>query len=333
MNLNDILHASAESMIVGQLGGHIIENPDNVGGTDIGSYAVEYATRGWPVFPLKYDKTPATRHGVLDATTNLGQIVSWWQGTHRGASIGLRVPDDLIVIDVDPRNGGEPNWRKLNQKFGTMPETMMVYSGRGDGGRHYYMRKPPNTPADQRITTKGLKRELGVQALGVDVKTNAGYVVAPPSPHPATGNPYRAENFGMFAEVPPWLWFRLTNDEPPKPKAVGVAHEYDDSSPADWFSAHTTWNQILEPHGWQVVGHDGDAEGSCWKHPAATSPLSATIRHGNLFVYSPNTPFDMTEPGDAHGYTRFRAFAVLNYGGDLTTAAIAVAMARVKTGL
>ena len=45
--------------------------------------------------------------------------------------------------------------------------------------------------------------------------------------------------------------------------------------------------------------------------PTHTSACSATIKNGCLFVYTPNTPFDVTEPGDPHGYTKFRAYAVL----------------------
>ena len=52
--------------------------------------------------------------------------------------------------------------------------------------------------------------------------------------------------------------------------------------------------------------------------------MSATVRHGCLFVYSTNTPLDITEAGDAHGYTRFRAYAVLDHGGDLSAAARAL---------
>lgn len=322
MNVEEAMHANAIAMFVQQTDGHV------TGTTDLGDYAIEYAARGWPVFPLRYDKTPAVHGGLLSATTHLGTVAAWWFGTHRGASIGLRVPDNLIVMDVDPRNGGEPNWRRLTSKYGNMPETMTVYSGRGDGGRHYYLRK---LGEPERITTRRLREELGVDALGVDVKTNRGYVVAPPSPHPATGNPYRAEHFGQFADCPGWLWDRLTSDAPVRRNTV--AHEYDNDSPADWFTAVSSWRTILEPHGWRVVGYDGDSDGSMWQHPAATSPLSATVRHGNLFVYSPNTPFDITEPGTPIGYTRFRAYAVLNFNGDLTSAALDVARQRMRLGL
>jgi hypothetical protein len=51
---------------------------------------------------------------------------------------------------------------------------------------------------------------------------------------------------------------------------------------------------------------------------------SATIRHGLLFVYSHTTPFQATEAGAPHGYSRFRAYAVLEHGGNLRAAARAL---------
>jgi hypothetical protein len=59
-------------------------------------------------------------------------------------------------------------------------------------------------------------------------------------------------------------------------------------------------------------------------HPTATAKWSATIRHGLLFAYSTNTPFAVTEAGNAKGYTKFRAHAVLNHDGDLSAAARAL---------
>jgi hypothetical protein len=94
---------------------------------------------------------------------------------------------------------------------------------------------------------------------------------------------------------------------------------------ADAFTEATTWAQILVPHGWRCLSPDGDADGAHWLHPNATSAVSATVRHGCLFVYSTNTPFEPTTAGDPHGYTRFRAWAVLTHGGDLSAAAKALA--------
>jgi hypothetical protein len=86
----------------------------------------------------------------------------------------------------------------------------------------------------------------------------------------------------------------------------------------------TSWAQVLGPHGWTCPDPDPDADGARWRHPGATNSKSATIRYGLLFVYSAATPFQPTEAGAPRGYSRFRAYAVLEHGGDLRAAARAL---------
>jgi len=93
---------------------------------------------------------------------------------------------------------------------------------------------------------------------------------------------------------------------------------------ADDFSARTSWAEVLVPHGWRCLDADSDADGARWRHPTATSPVSATVRHGVLFCYSPTPGLPVTESGDPHGLTRFRAYALLEHGGDLSAAARAL---------
>lgn len=50
--------------------------------------------------------------------------------------IGAPVPEALLVIDVDPRNGGK--LAELQLLTGRLPTTLTVWSGRNDGGRHLY---------------------------------------------------------------------------------------------------------------------------------------------------------------------------------------------------
>ena len=90
------------------------------------------------------------------------------------------------------------------------------------------------------------------------------------------------------------------------------------------FNQATSWTQVLGPHGWTSPDSDPDADGARWRHPSATNPKSATIRHGLLFVYSAATPFQATEAGAPHGYSRFHAYAILDHGGDLRAAARAL---------
>ena len=95
-------------------------------------------------------------------------------------------------------------------------------------------------------------------------------------------------------------------------------------SVAERFNAAVSWAEVLGPHGWTSPDPDPDADGARWRHPAASNPKSATIRHGLLFVYSAATPFEQTEPGAPHGYSKFRAYAVLCHGGDRRAAARAL---------
>jgi len=88
-------------------------------------FALEYAGRGWPVFPCRPGrKEPATRHGFLDATTDPDQIRAWWRrdpAANLAIATGLPGPD---VLDVDRHSGDDrdrgsakgPAWR-VRRKF------------------------------------------------------------------------------------------------------------------------------------------------------------------------------------------------------------------------
>ncbi len=275
---------------------------------DLGDHAIEYGSHGWPVFPLS-GKIPAIKggHGVKDATTDLDQITAWWGGRYAGCNIGIRPPDSVIVLDIDPRHGGDETLAALEAETSPLPVTLTTVSGRGDGGKHLYFRRPAGK----------LKNRLGD---GIDLKTSAGYVVAAPSIHPDTGQPYRRIDHPVAAP-PPWLAALLRPRQPVFAPVVRPHLTYTGPPVADEYSSAATWPEILGPHGWRCLDPDPDADGARWRHPNATSTWSATIKYELLFVYSPNTPFEVTEHSDPHGYTKFRAYAVLNHGGDQRAAA------------
>lgn len=299
--------------LLGTIGGTVLDADDMV------AYAAEYAVAGWEVFPLR-GKVPAIRggRGVLDATTDLNLIGAWWTKFPQ-ANIGLRVASHVIVVDTDPRHGGDVGLEQLVERHGPLPATLTAASGRGDGGRHYYFTRPFG-----KLSSKHLPH-------GVDLKTSSGYVVAPPSVHPDTGGRYVWADESPIAPPPAWLADLLVVPPPQVgmaqmaklTKTGGALSVFTDST-ADDFSTSTSWADVLEPHGWRCTSTDPDADGAIWLHPAATSACSATVRHGCLFVYSPNTPFAVTEPGSPAGLTRFRAFAILNHGGNLSAAARAL---------
>lgn len=300
--------AGAVATFVRDLGATVVDSDDMV------ANAVEYAVAGWQVFPLR-GKVPAIRggRGVLDATTDVETISAWWS-TYPNANIGVRVPQNVMVLDTDPRHGGDAGLADLIEQNGPLPSTMTAASGRGDGGRHLYLRRPPGTLSAKRLPP------------GVDLKLHTGYVVAPPSVHPDTGGRYEWVDTSPIADPPTWVVDLLTL---PPPNLIQRTKRtlrtiFDGPSVADTFSTSTSWSEVLEPHGWRCTSTDPDADGAIWLHPAATSACSATVRHGCLFVYSPNTPFAVTEPGSPAGLTRFRAHAILNHGGNLSAAARAL---------
>jgi hypothetical protein len=78
-------------------------------GTTMLSAALDLAVHGWSVLPCHPSgpkaKAPLLEHGHLDATQDPGTITAWWT-RWPDAMIGCPVPESLLVLDVDPRNGG-----------------------------------------------------------------------------------------------------------------------------------------------------------------------------------------------------------------------------------
>src|SRR5258708_38443309 len=63
--------------------------------------ALDYALRGWPVFPVQpRSKIPATLHGCKDATCDAERIALWWQH-HPDCNIGIATGIAFDVLDLD----------------------------------------------------------------------------------------------------------------------------------------------------------------------------------------------------------------------------------------
>jgi Bifunctional DNA primase/polymerase, N-terminal len=303
--------------------------------TALGDTALAYAAAGYQVFPLR-GKLPRGNcpqceprsaryqphrpadcgcelcHGLYAATSDPQRVASWWARWPQ-ANIGARVPQSLFVLDIDPRHHGHQRLAQLEAEHGPLPPTRVSLSGRGDGGQHRWFLHPGGPLSAARL------------GQGLDVKTSAGYVLLPPSRHPATGRPYTwAEPALAPAAAPGWLR-RLLAPPPAVPaRRRPLPSSRQGESVAERFNATMTWAEVLGPHGWTCPDPAGDADGARWRHPGATNPKSATIRHGLLFVYTTATPFEPTEAGAPHGYSKFRAYAVLEHAGDQRAAARAL---------
>lgn len=153
--------------------------------------ALEYARKGWAVFPcippkrntrgevLQDGKAPATPHGFLDATTNEKQIKRWWN-ENPNYNIACATGDasgGLLVIDGDQEEAagkyGMDAIREWETEHGELPETVHVLSGRGENSTHYYFQYDAEKEHFDMFNGK----------YDVDGRGNGGYVLLPPSLH------------------------------------------------------------------------------------------------------------------------------------------------------
>lgn len=178
---------------------------------DMLSAALRYARDGLEVFPLSpRRKTPLLSaddggEGFHDATSDPRQITAWWTA-HPSANIAIRPPAGTIVVDVDPRSGGDEQLDTLIARHGALPATWRARTG--SHGLHLWFRLPEPGPVRAQL------------ARGIDLKTHTtGYLVAPPSVHP-NGERYRwlSAPAGIPALAPAWMVAAATPAPVPLPR-------------------------------------------------------------------------------------------------------------------
>jgi hypothetical protein len=140
--------------------------------------ALAFATRGWPVLPCRPgQKTPATRHGVRDATTDPGQITAWF-GRHPDWNLAIATgapgPD---VLDVDQHGEAGNGYAAFSQ---------LRAAGLLDGARAWV--RTPSGGLHAYFTGTG-QRNGHLPAHHLDFRSRGGYVLTPPSQ--VDGKPYQ----------------------------------------------------------------------------------------------------------------------------------------------
>lgn len=134
-------------------------------------HALQYAGRGWPVFPLSLSKVPFKgTHGHLDASTDVQTIHRLWKG-RPNANIGLAT-GRIVVIDPD---GPEAFQRlvAIGVPHGGWPRTLTAKTPRGV---HLYYLAPDGIEIRSYNEPRAKKGDPGI-----DIKGSGGYVVLPPS--------------------------------------------------------------------------------------------------------------------------------------------------------
>ena len=183
---------------------------------DFTTAALRYVDLGWKVLLLAAgSKLPFLSkekggRGVHDASADPDQLRSWGNICPTG-NIGIACGDAsaIVVVDVDPRNGGDTSIRALVAKGHPFPTAPRQRTG--NGGYHLIYR--------YQAGIGGSKNRLG---RGIDVKSTGGYItVAPSITRPSNDGPggqYRWE-VSPFDVPPPRLpiWMATLLNPPPRP--------------------------------------------------------------------------------------------------------------------
>jgi len=161
---------------------------------DMKSAALEYAQKGFRVFPCKINKSPLTKSGFKDATTDLKVINRWWTKSPN-ALIGFPTGGGLVVIDVD-MPAGPASLEALEKENASLPPTLEQKTG--SGGKHLFY-----------LTEAKISNSAGRLGNGLDIRADGGYIILPPSMH-QTGNRYEWVNQNSIAPLPEWVHHLLT---------------------------------------------------------------------------------------------------------------------------
>tara|TARA_Y100001934_G_C12309483_1_gene754189 strand:- start:49 stop:804 length:756 start_codon:yes stop_codon:yes gene_type:complete len=158
--------------------------------------ALAFAERGMKVFPCKpRGKTPITKNGFKDATSDLRQINKWWiANPHANIGIATGKLSQIWVLDIDG-DLGKKSLRNILAQYGQLDDYTTVISG--GGGMHIYFAYPE---------TLNVSSSSGKIACGIDVRGDGGYIIAPPSIH-QSGQAYEwfLQERRKLKQAPEWL--------------------------------------------------------------------------------------------------------------------------------
>ncbi|MGO8881197.1 MAG: bifunctional DNA primase/polymerase [Desulfomonilaceae bacterium] len=158
--------------------------------------------------PGKHPNGILAPHGLSDASNKADDIDAWWTEAPN-ANIGIKTGGDIIVLDIDGKEG-EATLTRLQGELGSLPATLESKTG---NGRHLYFHKSE--------TLTNSKPE-GWEKL--DVRGDGGYVVGPGSTH-CSGRKYEwVDPSQSIAQLPDgWVQNLKTKAEPlPQPKTEGT---------------------------------------------------------------------------------------------------------------
>lgn len=320
--------------------------------------ALAYLAAGFSVVPVKRDGSKAPALGswkpFQSEPPTPEQARRWWSVPDPPgvALVCGAVSGGLELIDFDREADLIfPRWCALVEEMspGTLSRVSIVRTPRKPAGYHVWLRCPDmETPGNGKLAELSAQEQAQEAAAAkaegrkahtvlIETRGEGGYALAPGCP------PECHENHALYehhAGVPLLQLDCLSIDErdalvacarhfdreiAPEPTPKTAAGNGPDLRPGDDFDRRgPDWSEILA--GWVLAGR-GEGGERRWRRPGKSHGWSATTGHCSsggadlLRVFSSNA--GPLEEGKAYG--KFRAYAALDHGGDLSAAAKALA--------
>ncbi len=155
-----------------------------------------YIELGWQLIPLHRPADRSSWNGKPRADGKRPLDRNWTTKIYdfrkvvaaavaQGRNVGVRLTAEQLVIDVDPRNGGDAGFDALCRDLG-LDRNAWPHIVTGSGGGHYYLTKPAGEKVVDSVD----------QYPGVEFKSAGRQVVAAGSVHPDTMRRYEWDAFG-----------------------------------------------------------------------------------------------------------------------------------------
>ncbi len=306
-------------------------------------YARAYIAAGLSVIPVRADgsKAPALGKGEVEQYRErfaTDEELQAWFAPNRGVGLAVicgKLSGNLAVLDFE----SDLAWQTWLKRIEGTPILAAIQNcpviKTPKGGRHVYYRIEETFVAGSKLAQRSDKETI------VEVRGQGHYVLAvgcPPACH-ELNRAYAFESQGWLAEggtsttVPKEIWdascscVREQNEWIPAERVHHRGPQAESNAkgdrPGDEFNRKASWHDVLEPNGWRVHRVSGSV--IYWTRPGKNPSIGSSATSGKchtegrgdlLYVFSSNaSPF---EPDC--GYSKFAAFALLNYAGDYNAA-------------